>query len=1331
MKILSVALSVFVSGVLLGACTIKTSPTINLPDKNSMVLADVLSSDEVTSFVMDKNHRIWISTSYGLNLYDGYRYHQFFHNAKDSTSIPDNKILCLMRDSRNRIWIGTESGLAEYVGHGGFRYYHNQSNGLYRVKQIEETSTGRLLINTGSEIYELEGDVLTMKVRENEGTLSIATDNCGGFWLFSAFKGIYYDEKYHAKKQYLNSFSANLVFSAKDKHHIWVTQSRTILCISMDTQELKFHSQGQMPILPNLLLPTENGLLMKSNKHGLFFFNLEKERLDSIPDKSIWDFKNQELISCFYRDDNNDLWIGYHNGGFRFMSQTDRQISAANRQPLYNSTIDKHVASLTASMDGHIWGGTDKELFCYDTKTNRYHQFYQENIFTDSPYFRQTLQKIVPTPESIWMLTNVRIVSAKYRNETLQVERSLNLGYALGDCVVDKNTCYISAAGKFLFVAHADGKVDSIRVDHPLYNHNCKLLKLKNGRILLAMQGLNFMQLNVDSKTLHPITINKLPHSSNVLPTCIFEDKANNVWLGSYGHGLLRLQLEKNKIDLVPSLPSQQIMSIVEDEKGDLWMGTRKGVMSYSPDTGLSYLYAVRVNSEKSLRVFNEQCICAIDNKIFLGGNNGCVAILPSVMQQKTNSHLHIKKVCIGDESIRKIALDEKENGHYTFAYNKNDLEINFGGVNFGDAPLCIYEYKLEGFDRNWIPAGTDHEVFYSNLPAGDYRFTVRSMQSYGSSIIEEKSISITVLRAPWLSIPALILYTCLCIGLIVYINRLYLRIRSNQMALLLANADKEREQRASQMNMSFFSNISHEFRNPLTMIAGPIITLYNDTSLPLQVHRKLAVVRQSINSMLKLIDQMLDFNQLENDVLRLKVGQFDVVHELNVWVDIFEETTREHHISLERKGLDTPYYTWLDHDKLDKILANLFTNALKHTPENGIIRITFTVMPEQEAMIGFACPDNLGKDYLSIDIFNSGKQIPDEKLNDVFKRYYQVKEVNENHQYGWGTGIGLYYVQKLIQLHHGNIKVENVPEGGVSFRFVIPSGEEIYAQYEHVNPEKSTMFFPIPVREAGLMQTEPWMNEENKLAQKPKILIVDDDTQLACYLRSIFCNDYQIVNKYSAETALAEMEQIAPDIILSDVIMGEISGYDFCKTLKNDVAYSHIPFVLITAKSQVNEQIEGLKLGANAYVSKPFDPDYLKALVNSQLKNCENIRRLLNENVQTMVLEGELSTQDRIFMDELYQLMEKHLADLDLNLNTICEELRMSRSKFNYKIKGLTGDTPNSFFKNYKLNRSAKLLKEGKNNVSEVALLTGFGTVSYFSVCFKKHFGVTPSDYQ
>lgn len=1273
-----------------------------------------MSSDDVTAFVMDRSHKMWIGTSYGLNLYDGYRYYQYFHNDADSLSLPGNEVKCLLRDRHKRVWVGTNRGLAMYEENMGFHRYPHAQGKEYRVQQIEETSDGRLLVRTSDEICELKNGRLQPCIDCIGGLWTMQTDNNGGAWVASPDNIVRYDAQWQPVKHYDNPLSANMAYSVKDGKRIWVSQSRSIACIDLETNELVYRPGQQFPILPNMLFPDGDGLLVKSDKHGFFYFNLKSQKLEKHTAMDSFGFRQPELLSCLYRDDDGNLWAGFANAGFCFVSETDRSINAGNRNRLYAATRDCYMVTLGEAPDGTLWGGTTTDVFRYDAASDEYRAFSQEQLFTDSPWFRQTLLKVMPSATRLWLLTNVRAVSARYEGGRLNVEHSRNFGPVLGDCAANVDTCYVSADSPYLYVAYADGRCDSVAVPSTAYNAVCRLLLLCDGRLLLAMQGLSFALYHPATRQLQLLEVNRLPHSSFVQPTALYEDRAGNVWVGSNGQGLFCLSLARLRLEAVPSLPALQVMSVEEDDEGVLWMGTREGVISYVPATRDVYLYAVRSEQGRTYRIFQEGCIVSSGDKLVLGSDKGCIFISPAAMRRDINPHLEIRRVYVRNEARTRLALPQGNEGRYMLAYNQNDVEINFGGVNFGDAPLYIYAYKLEGFDRDWISAGSDHEASYSNLPAGDYCFKVRAMQSPASGAIEEKAIFITVGVAPWLSVPALVGYVLLFVGLVVYINHLYLRIRSNRMALQLANADKEREQRTNEMNMRFFANISHEFRNPLTLIAGPVTTLYNDAALPATVHRRLGIVRQSVQSMLKLIDQMLDFNQLENDVLRLRVAPYDAIHEINLWADVFEETARERSITLLRRGLDTPCYTLLDHDKLDKILGNLFTNALKHTPDGGMIRL------ECEA----------GEDgQLHIGVYNNGPHIPEEKLGDVFKRYYQAKEVNGDHRYGWGTGIGLYYVQRLVQLHHGSISVNNEREGGVMFRFSFPMGEEAYRGDEHVHPENQDLSSRYLLKATDMSAPEEGSTVEP--TSRFKVLIVDDDVQMARYLRVLLGEEYRVENRYNAEAAWRDMETLAPDLVLSDVIMGEMSGYDLCRKLKENVPFSHIPVILLTAKSQVGEQIEGLELGANAYVTKPFDPGYLKALVRSQLKNCENIRKLLNENVLTTSIGDELSPQDRAFMDNLYQLMEKHLTDFDLNLNTICEELRMSRSKFNYKIKGLTGDTPNNFFKHYKLNCAARLLREGKNNVSEVALLTGFSTVSYFSVCFKKQFGVNPSEFQ
>ena len=413
-----------------------------------------------------------------------------------------------------------------------------------------------------------------------------------------------------------------------------------------------------------------------------------------------------------------------------------------------------------------------------------------------------------------------------------------------------------------------------------------------------------------------------------------------------------------------------------------------------------------------------------------------------------------------------------------------------------------------------------------------------------------------------------------------------------------------------------------------------------------------------------------------------------------------------------------------------------------------------------------------LDEERLKVSVFNSGQPVAEDKIQDVFKRYYQLADSQDSDLYGWGTGIGLYYVKRLVELHHGSVRVKNIKvvsetsaeaslRNGVEFSFALPADKSIYNKVEIADRGKRVMQIPLEVtseeeralevkREEG--RTSEVKSEEgrvkNSLAENgksavktspsgknlPRILIVDDDVDVAQYLHSIFASAYEVVNRYSAEEALADLEEVQPDLILSDVIMGQMSGFEFCKFLKSNLSFSHIPVILITAMSTMSEQIDGLQLGAVAYVTKPFDPVYLKALVKSQLHNMQMLRQRLSESTETGSLSAKvadtLSLQDRKFMDELYGWMEKRSAEQDLNVATVCRDMLISPAKFNYKIKELTGETPGIFFRKYKLNKAAAWLHEGKYSISEIAVLTGFSTAPHFSVAFKKQFGVSPSEY-
>lgn len=553
--------------------------------------------------------------------------------------------------------------------------------------------------------------------------------------------------------------------------------------------------------------------------------------------------------------------------------------------------------------------------------------------------------------------------------------------------------------------------------------------------------------------------------------------------------------------------------------------------------------------------------------------------------------------------------------------------------------------------------------------------------------------------------------------------------MKDEKLAKLKAQQEKEQEKKVNQMNMSFFANISHEFRTPLTMISGPVTQLQESSGMTVEDKRLLNIVQRNIRRMLRLVNQLLDFNKLENDTLKLKVKPLDLIAQLKNLTDIFQVTANEKGVTFRTYGLEDSLMVWADEDKLDKVCFNLLSNAMKFTQAGGKVEFGLDVISRDEAMSFFALGDkDVDMRYMKVVVKDSGQGIPEDQREKIFERYYQLDNQTRG-GYNWGTGIGLYLAKSLAQMHHGYLKAGNRKDGpGAEFTLIIPISESSYSESEKCNMEGGADIVN-PYMMSSVKYTElslPVSDNDRK-----KVLLVDDDADVIHYMKELLVPYYDVQSRFDADSAYTLMKEEAFDVVISDVVMPGKNGYELCCQIKDNIQISHIPVILLTAKATVEDQVQGLDCGADAYVTKPFEPQYLLALISSQLKNREKLRALLSEATDMDNLEENvLSPQDNAFMSELYQLMEKELSNSELDVARMTEMLHISRTKFYYKVKGLTGENPSVFFKRYKLNRAAQLLGERKYNVSEIADMTGFSTLSHFSTSFKKQFGVSPSEY-
>ncbi len=1306
-----------------------------LQDCGKFMKSSKLSSQDVTSFGQDGSRTVWIGTSDGLNLYDGSTFIQLFHDEMDSTSLPSNKINCINRDGLGNMWVGTSNGVAKYTGAYHFRKY-NIPYSSYGILQIENAPDSAVLVNNGVGVYKIKNEEIKkiISFRKRQIFNYIYSDGSKGYWHIDP-NVIEHVDQYNNITYKEKSSNANIGYVYRRNDSLLISQGQRITWLNLKTGEILFR-KDKLSILPTtLFFDNDKNVLVNSGYHGLYNLDTSTGNLTKIGADKLHLLHQDVTISSAFEDEEHNCWIGFQNGGFQIVSHGQKN----DESPLEMATQGMNVSCI-AKVGHSILGGIETGMFCFDEENNSMRIYKYYDMFNDSPVYRQVLNAIVPYGDNgrAWLITHVRIFSAEVNGGHVNIIKrafgndnlgpQLGTGIRLGDkVVVTSNSPYLISC------AFGSSRPDSVKVGNLHYDENAKLLKMADGKVLIVMRGMQMAVYDPHNNKVSPYSYAQSDSLLNLSPSTVFKDSRNRIWIGTPRNGLYQLSYHGHKLWRDNYVPIHAIKSINESKNGELWISSPSGIVEYQPDTRSAFFSSYMVNQlrDAELPVLITESADG-GNSIVYGSTNGCFQIAKNLKENTEKTSLRITGIKIGQGNEEYGAINRSiTNGdHYTFDSDNNDLYISFNTANYGNRRRLLYQTKLEGYS-SWSAPSLSSHVHYLDLEPGDYTFRVRTILSPTLPPLDEMEVRITIRPAFWQSMAAIYFYIMCALGVLFYINHLYLRSRTDMLRIKQMREEKARDKQTNEMNMSFFANVSHEFRNPLTIIAGPLMVLRDDKSLSPAVHHTINMVCKSVNRMLRLIDQMLDFNQLETDALRLHVSQYDIACELSQIVSVFGESAKLRGIKVETKGLAENVFGWMDKDKLEKIMSNLLTNALKHTPDNGIVRVCLSEHKKStDAELAHGLPENTDR-FIRVSVFNNGNHIDEDKLPYVFMRYYQSHKTGAKHQYGWGTGIGLYYVKRQVTLHHGNIDVCNEQEGGVSFSFMFPIDENIYRDAEHVSKDDGIMQIPIEEDADVDRKIEENTNQVNAIAKKPVMLIVDDDTAVAQYIRSVFSDEYVVVNRFSAESAYADIDHIKPNIILSDVVMDEMDGYDFCRKLKDNSRYSHIPIVLITAKSNIDEQIEGLDTGASAYVTKPFDPRYLKALVKNLINRSQYVQKLLTEGrSDDKPVEG-LSEQDRKFMEELYKLMEKHLKDQDLNISTISQELLISHTKFNYKLKELTGETPGSFFRKFKLNRAARLLREGKHNVSEVAIETGFGTVSYFSVAFKKQFGVSPSEYK
>lgn len=1331
MKTLSLLFFIF---LLFSSCTRSGKDLVSEVERQSPLVTNDISNQQITAFGEDGKGHIWIGTFRGLNKFSVNEYHQYFC-TDDSLDIPDNHIHDIFLDSKKRLWISTVNGVCQYTDKDNFkniRLSGNNRNGL----RLSESSKGDILLTTLTDIclYNSSEECFEPAIYDFDTSSMFiinsfvdAQDNC---WVITSN-----DMRCYSLSDCKRTFSMKREEYCRASYllkngELWIAGNQSVSIF--DVRQRKYLSLpgaiASHPVLSHVpveyIYPYENGVLLCTQGRGVFYYDsISKTVIHQGENGFPFEVPNFK-ISRMFNDSQGNLWIGSVDQGYAVHYRYKKLFN--NNNYLSSYFKDKSVISLSADKHQNLWIATLMDgVFVYRFGNQQLEKIDRNELFGEgegnTAYVNQLY--VSDIDGIVWMTaTSNEVLKCKYEEGRFRVEQRYMVNVPMSIVEDDKQNLWIGTASSFLYVLRKGDKAFSRFPVFSGYTFIPGPLPIGNGTILASAFYQPLKLVSADGTISEPkINIQDFEHCiqrSVFIPTDLYKDSSGNIWIGTVSNGLMCYSPESGKVTPFPGTTCTDISSIEEDRQGNLWISTLYGLSKYIPQTDkwINYYEADGLGGNQ---FYDRASCCLDDGTLVFGGTHGVTIFQPTNMQVRHDIPLLFEDIKIHNTLVRpgKGACIDRHlsyNPDINLKYDQNGFSISFAALDYSESERLHHYYKLDGFDQYWINAHNNKEAYYANLPAGTYTFRVRITQNDQSSIVGENAIRVIVHPAPWATWWAYTFYLIAGITILAFFIKAMWRIRAEKQAVLRAEQAKAQEQFINKMNMSFFANISHEFRTPLTMISGPVSLLYSSPDITGENKNLLRIVQRSVNRMLRLVNQMLDFNKLENDTLKLKVRPTEIVVLLKELTDIFRVNAESKSITMITNGLEGSFIAWIDEDKIDKIFTNLMSNALKYTPASGRINVNFDIVSGEDAV-----------QAVKIEVINTG-QIPDDKLEKIFERYYQISDEHGG-IYNWGTGIGLYYARSLARLHHGSLTASNLKDDNkVMFTLIVPIGQSAYSEaersHEQVNQLEAFALEenPLPVK------SDPDLDKEKKT-----IMVVDDDSEVAYYLEMLLGSDYQVVCRFNAESALEAITENAPDLILSDVVMPGKDGYWLCREIKESLQLCHIPVILVTAKTTIENQVEGLNVGADAYVIKPFEPHYLMALIKSLLNNREKTRSLLSRSTQTDKMdENELSPQDNMFMTELYHLMESEISNPELDVTRMTQLLKVSRTKFYYKVKGLTGENPSVFFKTYKLNRAAELLKEGKYTISEIADMTGFNTLSHFSKSFKQQFGIPPSEY-
>lgn len=1336
-----------------------------------------LSNSLINAVYQDRKGFIWIATENGLNKFDGTRFSIYRHNATDSTSLKNNYVRTLFEDSRGNFWIGCINGLQRYdrATDNFHELFISRKDGRKNphITSIIERRNGDLWIATSGQ------GAISLKKNSNPASFHIETeltdqigsnylnvifeDSRQNLWIATEEKGLY---RYSPESKELKSYKApyhiagdDVSAICEDAHgQIFVgTLTKGLFRLS-SRQEGNFEPvlyQNRMNLnIRTLIIDTRGKLIIGTDGEGVKEYQPQQDIIvDSEINAGPFDFSKSKVHSLIEDKDHN-LWLGIFQKGLILVPGISNKFDYYGYKSIHNNTIGSScVMAIHTDEQATIWIGTDNDGLYAINDQGKQLRHYTHQAGNPQSVPGTILCLYEDSNQELWLgsyfdgLARMNKQTGTCQDATSLLQGNLNAGKPKVSCIIeDKNkNLWVGTYGSGLYKINLPTQHVTYYESTRNENDDWSINRLPNDWISYLLEdreGMIWIGTYKGLAVLNPQTDNFINYKkqNNLLPGYVvyslLESSNGEIWAGT-SEGLVCL----NKDRLTPvlfttadGLPSDIICGLAEDEKKNIWISTHQGISKLNPPEKKFINYyagdGLQGNEFTRTAVFKDK-----RGKIFFGGTNGVTAFYPQDITEIkkemnvliTGFHVANRPVKKGDKSGNNVITDTAvmDTEQFTLAYNENTFSIDFSVLEFSNPDRISYQYKIKELGDEWISTqpGTNR-VTYSSLKPGKYTFSVQARDHNNFSNIRTVTIAIT---PPWYQTWwAKVIWGCLG-ALLIYALTMYIlsRIRHRQEVM----RQKHMEQ-INEAKLQFFINISHEIRTPMTLIISPLEKLLAEHSEKQPVY---LMIYRNAQRILRLINQLMDIRKLDKGQMHLKFRETDIVGFINDLMQTFNYQAQKKNITFtfekELEGADS-LKVWIDLNNFDKVLMNVLSNAFKYTHEGGNIEVLLKT-GHNDAYRGAL------KDYFEIDITDNGIGIDKNKIEQIFERFYQID--NDMTQSNFGTGIGLHLSRSLVELHHGIIKAENREDGqGTRFIIRLPLGSNHLKAEELENPEETGSEPTISqLPKDSIYETE----EENKTNEyrKPKaktryrVLIVEDDEEIRRYIRSELDSDFRIYECTNGREGLETILKEKPDLVISDVMMPEMDGITLCRKIKQNININHIPIILLTAKSKAEDQIEGLEIGADAYIVKPFNTELLRTTISNLIANRERLRGKLvgEQQVEEKITKIEMKSNDEILMSKVMKTINDHLADPTLNVEMLAANVGMSRVHMHRKLKELTNQSARDFIRSIRLKQAANLLREKNLSVSEVAYATGFSNLSHFSNTFRDFYGISPSEYK